>query len=369
MTSSSQNYPPVKLPHPFLTTYRVHTVSETTTARHILTLEDQPTDGRHLPLALHSESLSWLDLTFPPKDDCPPDSDNTPWARARRSPSTAFDWTEATLPSLAQVWNVVHAIFLAHPTYEYFRITLLGEENETIRAELLATGLGIEHPWLGATKSLTPVASELLILRSSFWQGAASPTGPRPIWTVGDGTDGPLREPLAQYPLMPENYQITMKFPEECVYTRHPTRRPKPHLGSIVYSRYIPEINEHFSLEVVNWQDDEHLKLFNRWQNDPRVAKGWNETGTLEQHRQYLRRLHFDPHVLCLFGCFDKTRFAYFELYWAKVSRHQITDCLCIMILTLLSRRTIMAPTTMLEITTGDATRSLEMRHSAAHSA
>lgn len=321
MSSSSvtHKYPLVKLPHPYLTTYQVRTVAETTPASHVLTLDGQPPAGKPLSQPLHLETLSWLDLTFKPKAESPPAKDNSAWARACRSPQTTFQWTKDTTPSLAQIWNVIHAIYLAHPTYEYFRLTLLGSDQDVVRQELLSTGLAIEHPqpWHPA-EGFTP-SDELLILRSSFWQGAASPMGPRPIWVAGTGTDGPLREPLAQYPIMPEHNQLTMKFPAEAVYARHPTRRPKPHPGSICYSRYIPELDEHFSLEVVDWQDQGHLKLFNTWQNDPRVAAGWNETGTLAQHREYLRKLHVDPHVLCLFGRFNQTRFAYFELYWAKV--------------------------------------------------
>ncbi|KXG54090.1 Acyl-CoA N-acyltransferase [Penicillium griseofulvum] len=318
MASKSHQYPLVKLPHPFLTVYRVNTVAGSPAKRN-LTLDEQPAKGRSLPEQLHSDSLSWLDLTFLPKTEQPPISDNTPWGRARRSPQTVFEWSGNSAPSLGQIWNVVHAIYLGHPTIEYFRLTLSGAGQEVIENELLTTGLAIKHPRnLRDRENKALQFDDLLILRSAFWQGAASPMGPRPIWVVGDGTDGPMREPLSQYPIMPENYQITNKFPEEPVYTRHPTRRPKPHPGSIVYSRYIPEINEHFSLEVVDWQNSEHVQLFNKWQNDPRVAAGWNETGTIEQHTEYLRKLHFDPHVLCLFGRFDDTRFSYYELYWSK---------------------------------------------------
>ncbi|OJD28773.1 siderophore biosynthesis acetylase [Diplodia corticola] len=316
----SHSYPPVKLPYPFLTTYRVQAIAETTPAVLTLVLDDQqPAAAQPLDQPLHLDSLSWLDLTTKPKSERPPPTNNSAWARARRNPQTTFQWAGDSAPSLGQIWNVVHAIYLAHPTCDAFRLTLVGAERDVVRRELLATGLAVEHPkpWRPADdRNARP--HELLVLRSSFWQGAASPTGPRPIWVVGEGTDGPLRAPLASYPLMPENHEISMKFPDEPVYARHPVRRPKPHPGSIVYSRYIPEVDEHFSLEVVDYQNPDHLGLFNTWQNDPRVAKGWNETGTLDEHRDYLRRLHEDPHVLCLFGRFDESRFSYYELYWAK---------------------------------------------------
>lgn len=319
-TTTKSNCPLVKLPHPYLTAYRVQTIAETTPAKKILAFDAQPPNGRALALPLHHDSLSWLELTSLHKDECPPTSDNSPWARARRSPSTTFQWSGYNTPSLGQIWNVIHAIYLTHPTVEHFRLILLGHGKEIIENELRVTGLAVEHPMpRNSAQHMAVDPEELLVLRSSFWQGAASPIGPRPIWVVGDGTDGPLRTSLAQYPIMPENYQVTNKFPAEPVYTRHPTRRPKPHPGSIIYSRYIPGIDMHFSLETVDWQNEEHLKLFNTWQNDPRVAQGWNETGTMEQHREYLRKLHVDPHVLCLFGRFDDSRFAYFELYWSKV--------------------------------------------------
>ena len=148
MAASSANslkYPRVKLPHPFLTTYRVQSITGTTPAKRKLVLESQPTDGRPLIEALHLDSLSWIDLSFPVKDQSPPESDNSAWARARRSPSTIFEWT-SDCPSLGQIWNLIHAIYLATPTNEYFRLILDGRDSDILRQELLTTGLAIEHP-------------------------------------------------------------------------------------------------------------------------------------------------------------------------------------------------------------------------------
>jgi len=363
---SPQIYPAVKLPHPFLTSYQVKRNADTTPAKFNLTLDRQPTNATSLPHSLHSETLTWRDLTSRPAEQCPPASDNGAWARAYRSPQTTFEWPTQEAPSLGQIWNVVHAIYLAHPTIEYFRLALKGSSQDSIRHELLATGLAIEHPKPWRAVENTGISDgDILILRSAFWQGAASPVGSRPIWAVGNGTQGPVRKPMSEYPTMPEHQQFTMKFPEQPIYTLHPTRQPKPHPGSICYSRYIPELNEHFSLEVIDWQSEEHVKLFNTWQNDPRVAKGWNETGTIDEHREYLRKLHFDPHVLCLFGRFDETRFSYYELYWAKVSRSKPQTHARASVLTQ-SRRTTTAHTTKPKTTTAAGTRSSAMPRSAA---
>ncbi|MDZ5602337.1 GNAT family N-acetyltransferase [Pseudomonas sp. RP23018S] len=109
-------------------------------------------------------------------------------------------------------------------------------------------------------------------------------------------------------------------FPAQMLFSqgkRHPRRAPKP--SGEVYRRYDSRLGAWVSLRSLDLAQD--LERFNRWQNTPRVLAFWDEGGTLEQHQQYLQRLHDDPHALTLIGCFNDQPFAYFEAYWAKEDR------------------------------------------------
>ncbi|CAM1507632.1 Fc.00g072730.m01.CDS01 [Cosmosporella sp. VM-42] len=311
---SSDSFPqkaPIKirLPDPFLTVYYLERSSKFSDSRqsYQFRYDNTPETGKPFPQPLHNDELVFTKVP-PVESDNIHDADNRAWARARRSPVWALGWTCQEHPTLAQVWMFLYTYFTHENAIESIRLRLEGSDANDLAASLLLSMVAIELPEPADVPVPAPrEAIEVLIPRSAFWQGCASPLGTQPIWLPTWKSANVV--PHLEYTLTPTSASTLL---------RHPRRCPKPNPGSLIYSRYIPTLDEHFSLMAVDYLNPKHLELFHEWQNDPRVAAGWMETGTVEHHRAYLHAIQDDPHQFAVFGCFNGVPFAYFELYWAK---------------------------------------------------
>lgn len=307
--------PVIKLPHPYLTPYFITSPSKATTSSstklyQLSTPEQADSQTQAPPEPLHSTSLHFSEPEDLKSSELPPQSNNTAWARARRSPSSSLVWDGDAAPTLAQAWLFIYVLFTVRPDEEFIRLKLEGSSRDTLANQLRATVLAVDHPQ-GSNQN--PKASEeLVLLRASFWQGAGSPFGARGAWVPTD-RPGTVYASAAAPAL---TYMMTSNAGAAQVW--HPRRAPKPRPGSTVYSRWVPHLRETFSMVALDHADPSHLELFHAWQNDPRVSAGWDEAGTLDQHREYLRRAHEDPHRLAVLAAFDGVFFAYFETYWAR---------------------------------------------------
>ncbi|GAB0131987.1 Putative O-acetyltransferase sat14 [Epichloe bromicola] len=340
LSSLSADETVLKLPHPYLTEYVVQK-SDAPSGNQAIAAnvpfyqlrERRGSSKQQLPSALHNDRLVFSEPADLKSSELPPDSDNSAWARARRSPCSTVAWGSGESPSLAQAWLLLYTLFTVRPGMESLRLELAGANAATVASQLRDVVLAIDHPLAPRQKRSEAARPDdhvvVVALRSTFWQGAGSPFGPRPVWCPA-GSPASLSgaaSPLASYPLTPVEHKITIlsagdpRDPERTQQAFHPIRPAKPAPGATVYSRWIPHLNETFSMVSLDYQDDEHLGLFHEWQNDPRVSQGWNETGTLDQHREYLRNIHDDPHQVAILAKWDDTFFAYFEVYWAKEDR------------------------------------------------
>lgn len=318
----------VRLPEPWKTTYEIR-ISKHVKPVPLLNLtlsHKQLPDSRSPPEPLHLESLRFSDLISESNVLTPQPGDNSSWARFHQSPLSRLSWDEAVVPSVGQIWNLIYSIVTLYPELEDFRLELTGNSHATLTEVLIATGLASPPP--KATRSEQPTlptskVSQIWISRSAFWQGAASPFGTRPAWVAHPDLFGHLSTALTLSPAFPCQYTVTFSLEGRPVHAQHPIRPPKPAHNAVIYSRYIPHLDEFFSMVHLDWRNEEHLRLFHEWQNDPRVSAGWNETGSLEQHREYLRKIDEDPHQMAILAKFDDTYFAYFEIYWAKVCEYK----------------------------------------------
>lgn len=324
----------IKLPHPYQTEYAIQTGSApagvTVETPVYQLVHKSSAASKPLPFELDNSRLVFTDPIDLKSSELPASGNNSPWARARRSPCVSFFWDGAEAPTLAQAWLLVYTIFSLRPTKETFRLELRGANAAVLGRQLVDVLLAIDHP-LKARETREPSTktdeSLLLVLRSTFWQGAGSPFGPRPVWCPAESPSSlPASNPLGSYPLTALHNTMTISSagdpedPDRYQQSWHPIRPAKPAPGAVIYSRWIPHLKETFSMVALDYNDDEHLRLFHEWQNDHRVAQGWSIAGTNEEHREYLRKMHEDPHQIAVLAKWDDTFFAYFEFYWAKVN-------------------------------------------------
>ncbi len=187
-----------------------------------------------------------------------------------------LQWPAATSPSLA---SAIHALSMA---FENETAPLTLQAPAPCMQSLVNTGIALQS---SINNNYVEIPSDL------FWQHPEN-------WL-----------PHALPPL-PLRYQISDG-------RRHPLRRAQS--AGVVYQRHIPWLQQTLSFRVADTDID--LPHFHRWMNDPHVAEFWQESGSEDDHRRYLDKIHADAHSTPLIACLDDLPFGYFEVYWAKEDR------------------------------------------------
>jgi hypothetical protein len=209
--------------------------------------------------------------------------------------------------TVQDAWAVIYALFVRHHDRETIPIVLSPdiEDHAELCAYILRSGLGRTARGEDA----------LFLLRAAFWQGAG---------THGYHARGWLP------PLSSLTRHAASPFPSVQSFTRtplviaaHPLRPPKPLPGEVLYRRYCPNVQQTLEFTYVDAGQDgpvtPHLEAFHKWHNDDRVNGGWNERGSLEQHRRYVHGVSDDPAVLPIMMSWDGALMGYLELVYVKV--------------------------------------------------
>ncbi|KAJ3557039.1 hypothetical protein NPX13_g10013 [Xylaria arbuscula] len=195
MATPSTNEPILKLPHPYQTPYALSKSSRTAEGSvPLFQIKPLSTDDKATPPPepLHNDQLFFTEPVDLKSSERPPESNNTPWGRARRSPCSTWVWDGEKPPTVGQAWLAIYVLYTLRPSMEGFRLLLTGAGKEVLSSQLKTVLLAIDHP------IATGLTDELLVPRSTFWQGAGSPFGPRTAWIPEDTET--MSKPLSSYP-------------------------------------------------------------------------------------------------------------------------------------------------------------------------
>lgn len=97
----------------------------------------------------------------------------------------------------------------------------------------------------------------------------------------------------------------------------HP-ERPRIEPG-VVYRRTLQSTGQKLAFEVLDI--DRHLDVFHEWHNTYRVYHFWELNKPKEELRDYLKKVHADPHHVPFIATLDGVPSGYFEVYWTPEDR------------------------------------------------
>ncbi|KAI9567910.1 acyl-CoA N-acyltransferase [Boletus coccyginus] len=216
--------------------------------------------------------------------------------------------------TVQDAWAAIYALFVRHHDRETIPIVFSPDT-----ANLAELGTYILRSGLGRTAHSKRADSDaLFLLRAAFWQGAG---------THGYHSRGWL-PPLASLTCHAASpFPWVQSFTRTpLVITANPLRPPKPLPGEVLYRRYCPCVQQTLEFTYFDVGQDgqvtPHLEAFHKWHNDDRVNSGWNERGSLEQHRSYVHGVLNDPAVLPMMMSWDGELMGYLEIVYIKVRRY-----------------------------------------------
>ncbi|UZJ53871.1 hypothetical protein CBS101457_003191 [Exobasidium rhododendri] len=205
------------------------------------------------------------------------------------------------------IWSALYAFWIRRDEHDNFPIQV-GKSftnAEKVFRYLTYTALGIHAPDAKDDH-------EVLLNRSTFWQGAGAPLSRS--WLRS-----PQPHPAAVGDLMSTSFPYMLAFTRgDNVLTTHPVRPPKPPPGAIVYSRYIHSVGAHLQFTHIDPSNKEHFSKFSSWMNSDRVNAGWKEKGDEQHHRDFLDGRMKDPHNVSYISSWDGEFAGYGEFSWSK---------------------------------------------------
>ncbi|KAG6177326.1 hypothetical protein E4U36_007367 [Claviceps purpurea] len=173
--------------------------------------EREGSSRQPLPNPVHNDNIFFSEPAHLKSSELPAGSDNSPWARARRSPCSNVSWKGSEAPSVAHAWLLLYVLFTVRPDTESLRLELVGTKAAIIGAQLRGVVLAIDHPL--PTPRQQQSKSVFLVRRS---------------------------QPRAAYPLTPVEHALSILSandphdPARTLQAFHPFRSAKPAPGAVV---------------------------------------------------------------------------------------------------------------------------------------